>query len=155
MSEMERRRRIKARNVCKQAWIYLKRTQVDDLSLAMRISWLRIKSQLRVHHSKVRGVTYGKRQKLLKRLSCYREEEIKLVACRAYDNHYDRFAVELYASVKGKGTACIGYFSRQLAEGLAYMMDEEGARVLPVLENITGGGKGRAFGVNFSFVVVR
>lgn len=154
MSEMERKRRYIARNVCKQAHIFLGRTQVDSLSWAMRIAWMKIKSQLRVHHSKVRGVTYGKRQKLLKRLSCYREEEIKLIACREYDNPYDRHAIEIYASVKGKGTACLGYVSKQLAEGLAYMMDEEGARVLPVLENITGGGKGRAFGVNFSFVIV-
>ena len=34
-------------------------------------------------------------------------------------------------------------------------MDEEGVRVLPILENITGGGKGKTFGVNFSFVVVK
>ncbi len=154
MSEREIQRRGMVRTVCKQAWIYLKRTTVSDLSWAFRIAWMKIRiGGLRVHHSKVRGVTYGNRQKLLKRLSCYRDEEIKLIACREYDNPYDHNAIEIYASVKGKGTACLGYVGKQLAEPLAAMMDE-GAWVIPMLENVTGGGKGKAFGLNFSFVIV-
>ena len=108
ISEKERQRRVKARCVCLQAWRYMRNTVVDNLALAMRIAWLRVTSRLVVHRSKIRGVTYGKRQKLLKRLSCYREEEIKLIACREYDNPYDRHAIEIYASVNGKGTACLG-----------------------------------------------
>jgi len=154
MSEREIRRRSMVRSVCKQAWIYLKRTTVSDLSWAFRIAWMKIRiGGLRVHHSKVRGVTYGNRQKLLKRLSCYRDEEIKLIVSREYDNPYDRNAIEIYASVERKGTACIGYVGKQLAESLSAMMDD-GAWVIPVLETVTGGTRGKAFGMNFSFVIV-
>lgn len=152
MSERERRRRNMVRHVCKQAWIYLKRTPVSDASWAFRIAWMKLKSQIRVHHSKVRGVTYGNRQKLLKRLSCYKDEDIKLIASREYDNPYDRNAIEIYVSVKGK-TACLGYVGKQLAESLAAMMDD-GAWVIPLFGNITGGRKGKAFGLNFSFIIV-
>ncbi|MCK5757613.1 MAG: hypothetical protein KAH14_00860 [Clostridiales bacterium] len=101
---------------------------------------MNLKSQLRAHHSKVRGVTYGNGQKPLKRLSCYEEEEIKLIACREYDNPYNRNTIEISASVNGN-RACLGYFGKLLAEPLAAMIDD-GAWMLPILREYNRWWKG-------------
>ena len=153
MSAIEKRRRNMVRHVCKQAWIYLKRTSIDSLSCAMRLAWMKIQSRLFSHYTKVRGVTFEDRQRLLNRLSKYKENDIILTAERVYDNPYDRYAIEIIATVQGKGSGTLGYISKALSQGLAVKMDE-GAWLIPIIENITGGTAGRPFGLNFSYLII-
>lgn len=156
MSDKERRRRNQCKFVCKQAWIYMKRSSINSLSLAiaMKISWLKLKSRIRTRFSKIRGTTFGNRQQLLSNLLKYREEDIVLSFSRDYDNPYDRCAIEINCYIKGEGEiATLGYVSKELSASISAAMDA-GALVVPMIERVTGGQNGYAFGMNFNYIIV-
>jgi len=153
MSDLERRRRTQCKYVCEQAWIYIKRTSIDNLSTAMTIAWLKIRSRIRTRYSKVRGVKFGNRQKLLKHLLKYKAEDIQLELVREYDNQFDRYAIEIVCYIKGKGQASLGYVSKELSLSISNAMDE-GALVVSMIERITGGYNGYAYGINYNYIIV-
>lgn len=149
MSERERQRRIKLKYVCRQAAIYLMRTEANR-SMAMLVSGYKLKSIIRKKYSKIFGTTYHNRQRLLRKLSSYNEKDIKLYLNRDYGNEYDEFAIEIWASVRGKGSACLGYVGKHLSESMANVLDS-GNTVLVLLEDITGLQK-QYLGLNYSYI---
>ena len=73
--------------------------------------------------TKVAGVTYGKRQQAIEHLTHYRPEHIRISLYRDNANAYDRNAVAVIATVKGKGSYTMGYLPKALAAFIAPLMD--------------------------------
>ncbi len=138
------------RAVCTQAWRLIKRTSsIDNLSLAFKLAWRIIRFKIKVNFSKVRGVTFDHRQKLLKRLSLYPITDVRLIFVREPDNQYDANAIKVLAEVKGKGSAMIGYVSKEIAATLSPELDN-GKQALVMFEGVTDNNSG-LLGCNFSF----
>lgn len=116
-------------------------------SAAMVRAWITVK--LRTIHTKASGVTFGRRQGLLDRLSRYSSEDITIKLERESGNAYDRNAVQIVAAVKGKGSAVMGYIGRELARVIAPLLDK-GKTVKAAFEEITGGHE---YGLNYGLNV--
>ena len=116
-------------------------------SAAMIRAWITVK--LRTIRTKTAGVTYGKRQALLDRLTRYSSEDITIELQRESGNQYDRNAVQIVAAVKGKGSAVMGYIGRELAAVIAPLLDK-GKAVKAAFEEITGGHE---YGLNYGLNV--
>lgn len=105
-------------------------------SAAMVQAWITVK--IRRIETKTAGVTHGNRQKLLARLARYSPEDITISLQREQNNKADRNAVHVIATVRGKGSAVMGYLNRQLDAAIAPLPDK-GKRVVSVFKAITGG----------------
>ena len=105
-------------------------------SAAMIRAWITVK--LRTIHTKAAGVTFGRRQGLLDRLSRYNSEDITIKLQRETDNEHDPNAVQIIAAVKGKGSAVMGYIGRELAKVIDPLLDK-GKEIKADFEAITGG----------------
>lgn len=97
-------------------------------------------------HSKIVGVTKKnedgqKIQSLLKDMSEYCCEGTPLSLEHESDNPYDKNAIKVYYEYDH-----IGYISRDLAEDLAPLVDQQ--RVEAEISEITGGEDGKSFGCN-------
>lgn len=88
---------------------------------AMVKAWALVK--MPVVETKVAGVTYGKRQTAIEHLSHYAPSDISISLKREKENEADRNAVAVIATVKGKGSYCMGYLPRALAAFVAPLMD--------------------------------
>lgn len=97
-------------------------------------------------HSNVAGITFKNstreggvsRQKIIAALLKYPREMISINVKRKTYNIYDPRAIAVYAQVKGKGEAMIGYLSKDEAYNIAPRMDS-GNDVVVILGDITGG----------------
>lgn len=90
-------------------------------SAAMVRAWILVKlEQVKI---RVKGVTYGKRQRALEHLKRYKPEDISIQLVHQQSNPQDRNAVEVIATVKGKGSYCMGYLPKQLAMFIAPLLD--------------------------------
>lgn len=117
-------------------------------SAAMVRAWVTVK--LRTIKTKAAGVTFGKRQALLYRLTKYSADEIDVKLVREIGNAFDRNAIQIIATVKGKGAAVIGYINRELAAAIAPLLDKDKA-VKTAFAGITGGHEyGLNYGLNVS-----
>ena len=87
--------------------------------------------------TKVAGVTYGKRQQAIEHLTHYRPEHIRISLYRDNANAYDRNAVAVIATVKGKGSYTMGYLPKALAAFIAPLMDA-GRTITSRLASIRG-----------------
>ena len=116
-------------------------------SAAMIRAWITVK--LRTIRTKAAGVTFGKRQALIERLSRYSSEDITIKLERESGNQYDRNAVQIVAAVKGKGSAVMGYINRELAAAIAPLLNK-GKAVKAAFEEITGGHE---YGLNYGLNV--
>lgn len=116
-------------------------------SAAMIRAWITVK--LRTIRTKTAGVTYGKRQALLDRLTRYRSEDITIELQRESGNVYDPNAVQIIAAVRGKGSAVMGHIGRELARVIAPLLDK-GKTVKAAFEEITGGHE---YGLNYGLNV--
>lgn len=87
--------------------------------------------------TKVAGVTYGKRQQAIEHLTHYRPENIRISLYRDKANAYDRNAVAVIATVKGKGSYTMGYLPKALAAFIAPLMDA-GRTITSRLASIKG-----------------
>lgn len=105
-------------------------------SAAMVQAWITVK--LRRIETKTVGVTRGRRQALLARLSRYAPENISIQLRREPENTADRNAVQVIAAVRGKGSAVMGYINRELAAVVAPILDK-GRAVKSWFSSITGG----------------
>ena len=120
-------------------------------SAAMIRAWITVK--LRTIRTKAAGVTFGRRQALIERLTRYSSEEITIQLQRENGNAYDRNAVQIIAAVKGKGAAVIGYINRELAAAIAPLLDK-GKAIKAAFEGITGGHEyGLNYGLNFAISI--
>lgn len=90
-------------------------------SAAMIRAWILVKlEQVKI---RVKGVTYGNRQRALEHLKRYKPEDISIQLVHQQSNPQDRNAVEVIATVKGKGPYCMGHLPRQLAMFIAPLLD--------------------------------
>ena len=87
--------------------------------------------------TKVAGVTYCKRQQAIEHLTHYRPENIRISLYRDKANAYDRNAVAVIATVKGKGSYTMGYLPKALAAFIAPLMDA-GRTITSCLASIRG-----------------
>lgn len=152
MSKKEIVRRKIARAVFLEAWKFWRRTTISSFSAALKLAWKTVRCLARMCYSKVRGVTYGSRQKLLKRLKNYRPEHILLYFERDTENAVDPNAIKIIAQVKGKGSAVIGYVSRKITAEIAPLLDKKKEAVV-LLQEITGNSR-NGLGCNYSFIVI-
>ena len=103
--------------------------------------------------TKTAGVTHGNRQKLLAHLSRYSPEDITIKLQNEQDNAADKNAVQVIATVRGKGSAVMGYLNRQLAAAIAPLLDK-GKAVASSFRAITGGAEYYLnYGLNISIAV--
>ena len=89
---------------------------------AMVKAWIFVK--LPQLNTNVAGVTYGKRQKAIERLSHYRTADISVQLVRDTNNAFDVNAVAVYFTVRGKGSYCMGYIPKVMAAFIAPLMDK-------------------------------
>ena len=83
-------------------------------------AWVLVKlEQVKI---RVSGVTYGQRQKALEHLKKYKAEDISIQLIHESNNKYDRNAVQVIATVKNKGSYCMGYLPRRLAMFIAPLL---------------------------------
>ena len=87
--------------------------------------------------TKVAGVTYGKRQQAIEHLTHYRPENIRISLDRDNATAYDRNAIAVIATVKGKGSYTMGYLPKALAAFIAPLMDA-GRTITSRLASIRG-----------------
>ncbi len=107
-------------------------------SAAMVRAWIFVK--LNRMTVKAVGVTFGKRQQLLHRLSAYNPQDITIMLRRERGNCADSNAVQVIASVIGKGKAAIGYLNREIAACISALLNG-GKTVYSRLNSITGGAE--------------
>jgi len=88
--------------------------------------------------TKVAGVTYGNRQKVIERLALYAPESVSIRLEREQGNEHDRNAVAVYAAVEGKGSYHMGYLPRALAAFIAPLLDA-GKAVSALFREVRGG----------------
>lgn len=94
--------------------------------------------------TKVAGVTYEDRQSILPTL----HSGMPLELVREPNNFHDKNAIALYCNGK-----MIGYIKRDLAMGLAFLIDR-GTRVEGEIVEITG-GDGLSYGCNIELTIYR
>lgn len=138
MSNKESVRRRIARSVFLEAWSLKKRTILFSYSIgiALKICWQTVRSKMRFIYTKVRGTTYSNRQMLLQRLQSYDPNKIIMYLLREPENIFDSNAIKIIASIEDRGSAVIGYLSRNLASKFSPILDS-GEIIIAILENIT------------------
>lgn len=157
MSDREFVRRVTAKNVMRKAWWYYK-GNLHGLTFrrALLLAWRTVRGMQRLIYSKVRGVTKENedgvnRQNILVRLARYSEQDVTLSLCREKGNAYDSNATRIIANVYGKGSACVGYLSKDLAKDVAPMLDD-GHEAIVFFLGITGFER---LGLNFAFTILK
>lgn len=159
MSERERIRRKICSIALKNAWDFLRRSNIDNMSWALILGWRRARvGGLRVHYSKIKGTSFERRQQYLRRLSHIEPKYICLYTVRQYDSEFDRNAIELHVSVNDSKSVCLGFVSKELAREISPFLDQ-GCWLVCMLETITGGGKKKCggmkkYGANYSFSLI-
>lgn len=140
-------RRIDKHNLARTA-NYLVATGMTR-SAAFKAAWLMAK---RGGVTKVAGVTYSNRQRLIERLADYSPDLVSVNLRRENGNRYDPAAVAVVVSVKDKGTATIGYIPAMTARTLSRLMDR-GLQLKASLERVVGGYEGLSYGARLRVAI--
>ena len=100
-------------------------------------------------YTKVVGVTYEGRQRLISRLNNNEEleENTELVLKREPDNPYDANAVAVLTLDGQK----LGHLAREIAQNVSRSM-AAGRRYRAYVSSVTGGDAGMAYGINIRVV---
>ena len=106
-------------------------------SQAMVQAWIIVK--LQKIDIRVAGVSFGKRQEAIEHLTQYKAADIRVQLVRDIKNQYDHNAVAVVATVRGKGSFCMGYLPRAAAASIAPIMDKRRS-VYSRLKGILGFG---------------
>lgn len=151
MSEKEKFRRKLIRHVMKTAWKFTSDAGIS-IGEALVISWASVRCVIPINHTKVRGVSFGNTQLILKMLLRNRVKFFVKCEKEPYNPHHQN-AVAVYV-VTGFGLGSrykIGYLSRERASTLE-------SKALVVLKaEITGQEyleQGGNLGVNLTFVII-
>ena len=104
-------------------------------SAAFARSWAVVKAQ--EIELKAAGVTFGRRQEALERLTHYEQERISLEMKREPENANDPNAIAVTVTVAGKGSYQIGYIPAVLAKFIAPLLDS-GKAVSATFREIRG-----------------
>lgn len=113
--------------------------KINDLSAAFRRAWQIVKGRLLV--SRVSGVTYGTRQRALRKLAQYDRSMVDVALEREAANEHDANAVKVTVSVGGGGVYHLGYLPKDFAAMLAPLMDK-GIELAARFRGVTGGTSG-------------
>ena len=95
----------------------------------LRLSWGITKKEIHLSNSYAKGVTFSNedgvsRQRILKALSKYPSDVISLSLLPEPDNEFDPHALSIWAGVKDRGSAKIGYVDKNLASIIhLYLME--------------------------------
>lgn len=116
---------------------------------AFKAAWLMAK---RGGVTKVAGVTYDNRQRLIQRLAAYSPELVSITLQQDKANLFDPLAVAVVASVKGKGSATIGFIPSMTARTLSRLMDK-GTTFKASLDRIVGGYDGLSYGARLRVAI--
>ncbi|MEL7566419.1 MAG: HIRAN domain-containing protein [Dehalobacterium sp.] len=155
MSQKEVKRRNVARTVFIQAWKYFKRSKISSFSFALKLAWRAVRSMVRFHYSKVKGVSMGNRQALLKRLARYAPQDVFLSFLREPDNPFDPNAIQVVAEVRNKGQAAIGYVAKELAAIIAPILDSGNKEAVVLFNGIhSTTGINSFLGCNFCYAIL-
>lgn len=123
---------INRKTICRVANKLAKKMSRSE---AFKKAWALAKKEV---VEKVAGVTKGLRQRAIERLANYPVEQISFSLERETDNEHDPSAIRVIASVKNKGSFCMGYLAAKTAALLAPLMDE-GICINSSLREIVGG----------------
>ena len=104
-------------------------------SKAMIKAWILIR--LETVNIKVTGVTIGKRQEAIEHLMKYKPSDIIVQLKREKRNPYDKNAIAVVATVKGKGSYHMVYLPRLAASFLSPVLDKQ-RNVYSRFKNILG-----------------
>ncbi|MDE5936922.1 MAG: HIRAN domain-containing protein [Ruminococcus sp.] len=110
-----------------------------DRSTALAKAWRLIKTH--AVSTRVAGTTFDNRQNVLAFLKSYQAEQVSIRLMRDRSNAFDKNAVAVIATVKGKVSAVIGYLPKAVADIVAVLMDK-GLDILSDTLNIVGGYAG-------------
>lgn len=157
MSKKEFNRRKLSSMVFLRAWKYFrsKGTNSYSFSLCLKLAWKTARGIQHLIYSKVRGTTFSNengvsRQIILYNLRKYSLSEVGLELVRDYVNLFDRNAVMIFATVRNRGSAVVGYLSAELASEVAPLLDS-GLTPIVFFLGITGED---TLGLNFAFTVM-
>ncbi|MGI6635097.1 MAG: hypothetical protein ACOX7B_07995 [Christensenellales bacterium] len=116
---------------------------------AFKAAWLMAK---RGGVTKVAGVTFDNRQRLIARLATYSPELVSITLQQDKANLFDPQAVAVVASVKDKGSATIGFIPSLTARTLSRLMDK-GTTFKASLDRIVGGYEGLSYGARLRVAI--
>ncbi len=151
MSEKEITRRKMCHFVMMQTWRLVRKGRLS-LSSALRISWMLIRGKTRLHHTKVRGVSYDLRQRTICRLSNCKSYQFSLFTVRHYNNSYDDNAIGIYVHFNDGQVDQVGYLSKELAAAYSAQIDR--GRQLIILDADVVGHGHKYYGLNFEYVLI-
>jgi hypothetical protein len=114
--------------------------KLNDLSAAFRRAWQIVKGHELV--SKISGVTYGTRQRALRKLSRYNPGIVNAMLGRDAENKYDANAVKVLVSVGDGAKYDLGFIPRELAALIAPLLDA-GVELAARFRGVTGGYESR------------
>ena len=114
-SNLPKKSLLLAHHLSKQVW-YGSYPWSDIL----RLSWKITKKEIHLSNSYAKGVTFSNedgvsRQRILKALSRYPSDVITLSLIPESDNEFDPHALSIWAGIKEKGSAKVGYIDKNLA----------------------------------------
>jgi len=114
--------------------------KINDLSTSFHRAWQIVKGRLLI--SRVNGVTYGTRQRALRKLEKYSANMINVTLEREAGNTYDANAIRVLVNVKNGEKYHLGFIPKDLADLLAPIMDK-GIQLAARFKGVTGGYEGR------------
>ncbi|MGB4590239.1 MAG: HIRAN domain-containing protein [Clostridiaceae bacterium] len=153
MSEKEYIRRKIAKEVMRKAWFTFKNCMLSWRTCLI-IRWRTVRFLTPIRHTKIRGTTFNNRQEILRRLSQYPVRDIRLSFLREPDNAHDTNAIVVMATVRNKGSAGVGYLSREISSWLAPIIDS-GGEIVVMLSDITGVNREGSFlGMNLEYIML-
>lgn len=110
--------------------------KIHDLSAAFIRAWQIVRGRQLI--SKVSGVTYGTRQRALRKLEQYSKGMINVTLERETSNAYDANAVRVMVNVGSGGKYHLGFIPRDLAALIAPLLDK-GIQLATRFHGVTGG----------------
>ncbi|MEO2563985.1 HIRAN domain-containing protein [Clostridium tertium] len=152
MSKKEIKRRLLLSQIMRKAWKLFKTNIELTFSKALKLAWRIVKGIIHPSFSKIKGVTFENRQALIYRLSKYSMNKIILSLVPEPNNQYDSNAIKITASVIDKGSATIGYVSKELATKFNKLISNDKS-IYIFIENFTGTHT-TSLGINYSYYVM-
>ena len=114
--------------------------KINNLSAAFRRAWQIVKGRELI--SKVSGITFGTRQRALRKLEKYSAGMINVAFEREANNAYDVNAIKVMVHVGSGDKYHLGFLPKDLAALLAPIMDK-GIELVTRFKAVTGGFEGR------------
>jgi len=110
--------------------------KVKNLSISFKRAWQIVKGRELI--SRISGVTYGTRQRALRKLEKYNAGMINVTLQHEADNAYDVNAIHVMVNVGSGAHYHLGFLPRDLAELLAPLLDK-GIHLAARFKSVTGG----------------